>query len=91
MTQTLDHTALATLFTDARSHNGWTDTPVSDELLKSVYDLTRMAPTSANCSPARFIFVRTPEGKAKLAPALSKANHDKTMSAPVTVSDPSSR
>ena len=54
-------------------------------MLESVYDLTRMPPTSANCSPARFAFVRTPEGKAKLAPALSKANHDKTMSTPVTV------
>ncbi|MEB0109802.1 malonic semialdehyde reductase [Variovorax sp. RTB1] len=85
MTQTLDHATLATLFTEARTHNGWTDAPVSDELLKSVYDLTRMAPTSANCSPARFVFVRTPEGKAKLSPALSKANHHKTISAPVTV------
>ena len=85
MTQTLDHAALATLFTEARSHNGWTDAPVSDDMLESVYGLTRMAPTSANCSPARFVFVRTPEGKAKLAPALSNANHDKTMSAPVTV------
>ena len=85
MSLALDDAALATLFTEARSHNGWTEQPVADALLRSVYDLTRLAPTSANCSPARFVFVRTSKGKARLAPALSKANHDKTMSAPVTV------
>lgn len=85
MTQALSTADLATLFTDARSHNGWTDAPVSDALLTQVYDIARMGPTSANCSPARFVFVRTPEGKQRLAPALSKANLDKTMSAPVTV------
>jgi 3-hydroxypropanoate dehydrogenase len=85
MTPFLDPAALATLFTDARTHNGWTGEPVPDYLLRQAYDLARMAPTSANCSPARFVFVRTPEGKARLAPALSKGNLDKTMSAPVTV------
>jgi 3-hydroxypropanoate dehydrogenase len=82
---TLDTAALATLFTDARTHNGWTAEPVSDALLQQLYDLVKMGPTSANCSPARFVFVRTPEGKQRLAPALSKGNLDKTMSAPVTV------
>ncbi len=85
MTQALDAAALATLFTEARSHNGWTTEPVSDELLQQVYDLVKMGPTSANCSPARFVFVRTPEGKERLKPALSAGNLDKTMSAPVTV------
>ncbi|MGC3985410.1 MAG: malonic semialdehyde reductase [Pseudorhodoferax sp.] len=85
MTQSLDAAALAALFLDARSHNGWTDAPVSDALLRQLYVLVRMGPTSANCSPARFVFVRTPEGKARLAPALSKGNLDKTMAAPVTV------
>lgn len=85
MTAALDATALAQLFTEARSHNGWRDAPVPDALLHQLYELTRMGPTSANCSPGRFVFVRTPEGKALLAPALSKANRDKTMSAPVTV------
>ncbi|MES5098649.1 malonic semialdehyde reductase [Agrobacterium sp. BA1120] len=82
---TLDHQALATLFTEARTHNGWLDKPVSDALLREVYDLTKMGPTSANCCPARFVFVRSPEGKEKLKPSLSSGNLEKTMAAPVTV------
>lgn len=91
MTKPLDDTApldsktLATLFTEARTHNGWTDKPVSDETLKALYDLTKMGPTSANCSPGRFVFVRSPEAKEKLRPALSSGNLEKTMAAPVTV------
>lgn len=85
MTHALDTATLAALFTEARSHNGWTDEPVPDELLQQVYGLARMGPTSANCSPARFVFVRSPEAKQKLAPALSKGNLAKTMAAPVTV------
>lgn len=85
MTHTLDDAALATLFTEARSHNGWTSEPVSDEMLRQVYELARMGPTSANCSPGRFVFVRTPQARQLLAPALSASNLDKTMSAPVTV------
>lgn len=81
----LDSKALATLFTEARTHNGWTDKPVSDETLKALYDLTKMGPTSANCSPGRFVFVRSPEAKEKLRPALSSGNLEKTMAAPVTV------
>jgi 3-hydroxypropanoate dehydrogenase len=84
-TTALDDDALALLFTEARSHNGWTAEPVTDEQLRQVYALARMGPTSANCSPARFVFVRTPEGKERLAPALSKGNLEKTMAAPVTV------
>ncbi|XUY29494.1 malonic semialdehyde reductase [Agrobacterium sp. rho-8.1] len=82
---TLDQHALATVFTEARSHNGWSDKPVSDALLRDVYDLTKMAPTSANCCPARFVFVRSPEAKEKLKPSLSSGNLEKTMTAPVTV------
>ncbi len=85
MTTALDNQALAALFTEARTHNGWNGEPVSDELLTKLYDLTKMGPTSANCSPARFVFVRTAEGKEKLRPALSSGNLEKTMSAPVTV------
>ena len=81
----LSDAALDQLFNDARSYNGWLDKPVSDEQIHAIWDLMKMAPTSANCSPARFVFVRTPEGKQRLAPALSKGNLDKTMSAPVTV------
>ena len=77
--------ALDALFRTARTQNKWRDLPVSDALLRELYELVRMGPTSANCCPARFVFVRTPEGKDKLRPALSSANLEKTMSAPVTV------
>jgi len=76
---------LAQLFMDARSHNGWHDKPVSDDQIAQLYAITRMGPTSANCSPARFVFIRTQAGKQKLAPSLSSGNLDKTMSAPLTV------
>lgn len=81
----LDDNALKQLFLDARTQNAWQPTPVPDALLTELYDITRMAPTSANCSPARFVFVRTPEGKERLKPALSAGNLAKTMQAPVTV------
>lgn len=85
MTTALDDKALARLFTAARTHNGWMDKPVGDDTLRELYDLTKMGPTSANCSPARFVFVRSPEAKEKLRPALSSGNLEKTMAAPVTV------
>lgn len=84
MNEAINPGALKTLFTDARTHNGWQDIPVSDEILREIYDLMKWGPTSANCSPARIVFVRTPEGKEKLAPALSSGNLAKTLAAPVT-------
>ncbi len=81
----LDDNALDILFRSARTKWEWTDEGVSDEDLQALYDLVKLGPTSANCSPARFVFVRTPEGKEKLKPALSAGNLDKTMAAPVTV------
>jgi len=81
----LDQTARAELFTDARTHNQWKPEPVSDETLRELYDLLKMGPTSANTSPARFVFLRTAEAKERLKPALSAGNLDKTMAAPVTV------
>jgi 3-hydroxypropanoate dehydrogenase len=81
----LDQTARAHLFTDARTHNQWEAKPVSDETLHELYDLLKAGPTSANCSPARFVFLRTVEAKERLKPALSAGNLEKTMSAPVTV------
>jgi len=72
------------LFRRARTHNAWLDKPVSDETLRKAYDLMRWAPTSANCQPARILFLRTPEAKKRLLPALSEANVEKTMKAPVT-------
>lgn len=85
MSQRFDDKALGQLFTEARTHNGWIDKTVPDSLLHQLYDLVKMGPTSANCSPARFVFVRTREARDKLAPCLSSGNLDKTMTAPVTV------
>jgi 3-hydroxypropanoate dehydrogenase len=81
---TIDDTALAALFRDARTHNAWTDQPVTDDDLRAVYDLMKWAPTSANSSPARFVFVRSAEAKQRLKPALSAGNLEKTMAAPAT-------
>jgi len=80
----LDAGALDALFREARTHNGWTDKPVTDEDLHAIFDLLKFGPTSANCSPARFVFVRSAEAKEKLKPALSGGNLEKTMTAPVT-------
>jgi 3-hydroxypropanoate dehydrogenase len=79
----LDDAALDRLFREARSHYSWHDTPVSDETLRRIYDLAKFGPTSANASPARFMFLRTQAAKERLRPALSAGNMDKTMSAPV--------
>lgn len=81
----LDSAALDQLFREARTAYKWTSEPVSDETLRELYELVKLGPTSANASPARFVFVRTPEGKAKLKQALSAGNTEKTMLAPVTV------
>lgn len=82
---TLSDDALDLLFREARTHNAWLPRPVEDALLERIVSLTVMGPTSANCSPGRFVFVKTAEGKEKLRPALSAGNVDKTMAAPVTV------
>ena len=81
----LDDTALDVLFRAARTTWEFTDESITDEDIKALYELVKLGPTSANCSPARFVFVRTPEGKEKLKPALSAGNIDKVMAAPVTV------
>jgi 3-hydroxypropanoate dehydrogenase len=80
----LDTTALDQLFLEARTQNGWLPTPVSDDQLRAIYDIVKFGPTSANSCPARFVFLRTPEAKARLLPALSPGNVDKTRAAPVT-------
>jgi 3-hydroxypropanoate dehydrogenase len=81
---TLDDAALDLLFCTARTQNGWLPTPVSDEQLRRIYDIMKWGPTSANSCPARFVFLRTAEAKARLLPALSPGNVDKTKQAPVT-------
>lgn len=85
MADTIDSAALDQLFLTARTANKWQDRPVPDAKLQELYDLLKMAPTSANASPARFVFIRSQEAKEKLKPALSAGNLEKTMSAPVTV------
>lgn len=72
------------LFTEARTQNGYLPQPVSDEQLRQLYELLKWGPTSANCSPARFLFVRTPEAKARLAACVSVGNVAKVQEAPVT-------
>ncbi|MGD0436042.1 MAG: malonic semialdehyde reductase [Bryobacteraceae bacterium] len=84
MNQPINSEALDQLFRQARTHNVWLDKPVTDDLLRELYDLTKWGPTSANCCPARVLFLRTPEAKQRLRPALLPANVDKTMQAPVT-------
>lgn len=79
----LNDQAFDTLFRTARSQNGWQDRPVSDEQLRAVYDLMKWGPTSANCSPARIVFLRTREAKERLVPALSASNVEKVRTAPV--------
>lgn len=82
---TLDSQALDQIFRKARTANGFTDQPVTDEELRQVYELAVMGPTSMNCQPARYVFLRTPEARARLLPALSPGNLEKTRRAPVTV------
>lgn len=85
MTTPLDATALATIFTEARTHNVWTDRPVEDTLLRQAYELAAAGPTSMNCEPARFVFVKGDAAKARLLPTLSPGNVEKTKAAPVCV------
>lgn len=81
----ISEAALDQLFREARTHTAWRPQPVPVELLREAYELARLGPTSANASPARFVFLTTPEAKERLKPALSPGNVQKTMSAPVTV------
>jgi len=76
--------ALDQLFRKARTHSVWRAEPVPVELLREIYELARLGPTSANSSPARFVFLTTAEAKARLKHALSPTNVEKTMSAPVS-------
>jgi len=79
-----DTATLDLLFNKARTRNGWMDKPLEDGLLQEIWNLTRMGPTSANCSPARIVFVTSKEAKEKLRPALLEGNVSKTMMAPAT-------
>jgi len=83
ITPPLPESALDQLFRTARTHNELGG-EVSDQTLRELYDLAKWGPTSANMSPLRLVFVKSPEAKAKLAPALDEGNYAKTMAAPVT-------
>ena len=80
----LDPAALKQLFLEARTHNKWQPKDVPDSVLRELVDVMKMGPTSANCSPARIVFVKSKAAKERLKPLLSPGNVDKTMSAPVT-------
>jgi 3-hydroxypropanoate dehydrogenase len=84
MSKVVSDADLDVLFREARTHNVWLDQPVDDALLRRVYDLAKMGPTSANMCPLRVVFVRSKEAKEKLKPCLDAGNVDKTMKAPVT-------
>ena len=79
----LDQSGLDLLFNNARTYNNWQDKPVSDDTLHALFDLVRMGPTSANCSPARIVFVKSDAAKEKLKACLAEGNVAKTMAAPV--------
>jgi 3-hydroxypropanoate dehydrogenase len=76
--------ALAQTFLDARTHNKWQDKPVPEPLLRRLIDIMKLGPTSANCSPARILFVQSKGAKERLSPFMSEGNRAKTLSAPVT-------
>lgn len=83
MSDRISNDALDQLFHSARTHNAWVEKDIPDEVLKELVDILEMGPTSANCSPARFVFVKSDEAKRRLEPHLSEGNRAKTMGAPV--------
>ena len=83
-TRSLPEEALEQILTKARTHTVWLPEAVSDELLRQIYDLMKWGPTSANCCPARLVFVRSKEAKEKLLPCMAPGNVEKTKTAPVT-------
>jgi 3-hydroxypropanoate dehydrogenase len=84
MSKIINDAALDQIFRQARTHRSWASNPVSDVVLQAAYDLARMAPTSANCSPMRIVFVKSHEAKERLKAALSEGNLEQTMKAPAT-------
>jgi 3-hydroxypropanoate dehydrogenase len=84
MSDVVGSDALDLIFRKARTHTAWLDKPVEESLLKQVYDLAKMGPTSANMCPMRIVFVKSREAKEHLKPALDAGNVGKTMAAPVT-------
>ena len=85
MKSSIHSTALNQLFNEARTYNEWSEKPVDEQTVRDLYDLLKWGPTSANCCPARFVWVRSAEGKAKLAAVAMDVNRSKILAAPVTV------
>ena len=81
MSEPIDDKALDVIFRQARTHTAWLPRPVDDDLLRRVYDLAALGPTSANTSPMRVVFVKSPGAKERLKPALMAGNVEKTMAA----------
>lgn len=81
----LDDHALEQLFVGARTYNSWSEKPLDDAIIRRLYELTSLGPTTANTSPARFVFVRTAAGRERLRPHINAGNLEKTMSAPCCV------
>lgn len=85
MSDRLPDPCLDQVFRTARTRNGWSPEAVSEALIREMYDLAKMGPTSANCSPGRFVFITSEDAKARLAPFMSANNRPKTLAAPVNV------
>jgi 3-hydroxypropanoate dehydrogenase len=85
MSNKLDELALDSLFRTARTRNDWADRPITEGQLRDLYDLLKFGPTSANCCPARFVWVRSAEAKSKLAALAAPGNAEKILAAPITV------
>src|SRR5579859_3812262 len=85
MANKLDDRALDRLFRAARTRNAWTEQPVTEQQLRELYDVMKFGPTSSNCCPARFVWVRSAEGKGRLAALATERNAPKILAAPVTV------
>src|SRR3981189_3892458 len=85
MKNALPSESLDQIFRTARTYNGWSDTPVDEGTVRDLYDLRKWGPTSANSCPARFVWVRSPEGKAQLAALAAEKNRPKILAAPMTV------
>ena len=81
----LSNDSLDILFSKARSHKAWLDQDINDNQIQQIYNLLKFAPTSGNCCPGRFTFVRSEESKQKMLPSLDQGNIDKVMSAPCVV------
>ena len=85
MSNTIQGSALDQLFNGARTYNEWSEKPVDEQSVRELYDLLKWGPTSANCCPARFVWVRSAEGKAKLSAFAMDSNRPKILAAPITV------